>query len=356
MLVWQRLRDILDGHGRAALVTVAATRGSSPREAGARMILTPEGSFTGTIGGGTLEWRAIAMAQARLAREPEARAEVKSFVLGPDMGQCCGGQVDLLFEVMDDRDRATVDDLAVREAAGPFVTAGRIARTGVMREVAEEAMAPGNAELAGGILTEGFGDARRPLLLFGAGHVGRALVLALAPLPFAVDWIDPRADAFPAHVPANVKLVRASDPVDAVRSAPAGAFVLIMSHSHQLDLALCAAALADDRFPYVGLIGSKSKRARFASQLAAAGIPRARIDAMVCPIGIDGIEGKSPAIIAAATAAELLIRDEAVASGAVEVPPLRGGGEGPPPGSGQGPARGQAPAVEGAGKMRRRGP
>lgn len=315
MLVWQRLRDILDAHGRAALVTVAATRGSSPREAGARMIVAPNGAFTGTIGGGTLEWRAIAMAQAALARDTDTRAEVKSFVLGPDMGQCCGGQVDLLFEVMDEREHAAVDDLAAREARGPFVTTGRIVRSGIRREAADTPMSPGDAALAGGVITEGFGESRRPLLLFGAGHVGRALVLAMASLPFAVEWIDPRADAFPAHVPANVKLVRPMDPTEVIRSAPAGAFVLIMSHSHQLDLALCAAALADDRFPYVGLIGSKSKRARFASQLAAAGIPGHRIDAMVCPIGVDGIEGKSPAVIAAATVAELLIRDEAIAAG-----------------------------------------
>jgi xanthine dehydrogenase accessory factor len=345
MLVWQRLRDILDAHGRAALVTVAATRGSSPREAGARMIVTPGGAFTGTIGGGTLEWRAIAMAQAALARDTEARAEVKSFVLGPDMGQCCGGQVDLLFEVMDERERGAVDDLAAREAAGPFVTAGRIARSGIRREVGDTAMEPGDAALVGGVITEGFGESRRPLLLFGAGHVGRALVLALAPLPFAVEWIDPRADAFPTHVPANVKLVRPTDATEAIRSAPAGAFVLVMSHSHQLDLALCAAALADDRFPYVGLIGSKSKRARFASQLAAAGIPRERIDAIVCPIGIEGIKGKSPAVIAAATVAELLIRDEAIAAGRdAPMTDFADSGDGGPP-----------KLVEGARKMRRGG-
>lgn len=343
MPVWQRLREMLESHGRAALVTVAATRGSSPREAGARMIVAPDGAFTGTIGGGTLEWRAIALAQARLAREPEARAEVRSFVLGPDMGQCCGGQVDLLFEVMDERDSSAIDDLAAREAAGPFATIARIVKSGLVRRITEVDQTPGTAALESGMLTEGFGEARRKLLLFGAGHVGRALVLALAPLPFDVTWIDPRADAFPAYVPQNVTLARLADPVEAIRTAPAGAFLLIMSHSHQLDLALCAAALADDRFPYVGLIGSKSKRARFASQLAAAGIAQARIDALVCPIGVDGIESKAPAVIAAATVAELLIRDEAVAADAAAFPPRRSGGGGP------------AKLVEGASAMRGRG-
>jgi xanthine dehydrogenase accessory factor len=155
-------------------------------------------------------------------------------------------------------------------------------------------------------------------------------VLALAPLPFAVTWVDPRPDAFPAHLPANVTMRRLDDPAAALVDAPAGAFVLVMSHSHQLDLALVHAALADDRFPYVGLIGSKSKRARFEKRLAAGGVPGARIAALVCPIGGGAILSKTPAVIAAATAAELLARDEALraaAAGSVETVPLRLSGE-----------------------------
>ncbi len=191
------------------------------------------------------------------------------------MGQCCGGQVDLLFEVVGEGDRPAITAFAEREAAGPFVTAGTLTDSGVDRRLADEAMLPaGSASWSAGRLLEGFGEERRPLLLFGAGHVGRALVLALAPLPFMVEWIDPRDDAFPAYVPANVKLSRLSDPSAAVAGAArADTFVLIMTHSHQLDLALVAAALADDRFPYVGVIGSKSKRARFTRRLAEAGIP-----------------------------------------------------------------------------------
>jgi xanthine dehydrogenase accessory factor len=312
MQVWSRILEAIDRHGRAAMVTVAATRGSVPREAGARMVVHPDGAFSGTIGGGTLEWRAIAMAQAMLNRTAGRRAEVKPFILGPDMGQCCGGQVELLFEEINAGERPQVADFARREAAGTFVTTGRITDGGVARRVSDAAGFQPGASLSNGVIVEGFGDEQRPLLLFGAGHVGRALVLAMAPLPFAITWVDPRPDAFPAHVPANVSLRRPDDAVSAFDDAAAGSFVLVMTHSHQLDLALVARALADERFPYVGLIGSKSKRARFEKRMAAAGIDRARIASLVCPIGVDGIKSKLPATIAAATAAQLIIRDEAL--------------------------------------------
>jgi xanthine dehydrogenase accessory factor len=331
MAVWDRVLAALDRHGRAAMVTVAATRGSAPREAGARLIVHPDGAFAGTIGGGTLEWRALALAQGALADPAAKKAQVRRFALGPELGQCCGGQVDLVVEVIEARQRAGVAALAEREATGRLTTRARVSSAQIEREIVGDGdMTPGSARLEDGVLTEGFGDDRRNLVLFGAGHVGRALVLALAPLPFAVTWVDPRPDAFPAHVPANVTVRRLDDPAAALAEAPAGALVLVMSHSHQLDLALVHAALADDRFPYVGLIGSKSKRARFEKRLAAAGVPRARIAGLVCPIGGGAILSKAPAVIAAATAAELLARDEALraaATGSDETAPLRRSGE-----------------------------
>lgn len=313
MLVWERLCDALDRHGRAAMVTVAATKGSAPREAGARLIVMPDGAFTGTIGGGTLEWRAIALGQAALNAAAAPRTEIRRFALGPELGQCCGGQVDLLIELFDATDRPRLSALAAREAGGAFSTSARVAPPEpVERAVTDATVPPGNASFSHGVLTEGFGDDRRPLLLFGAGHVGRALVLALAPLPFAVSWVDPRPDAFPAYQPGNASLHRLDNPLDAFASAAAGSFVLVMSHSHQLDLALVHVALADRRFPYVGLIGSDSKRKRFEKRLAEAGISRERIAELVCPIGIAGVTSKVPAVIAAATTAELLQRDEAL--------------------------------------------
>jgi xanthine dehydrogenase accessory factor len=316
--VWPRILDGLDRHGRVAMVTMAAIRGSSPREAGARLIVYPDGSFTGTVGGGTLEWKAIAMAQAALAKLDAPKAETRGFALGPELGQCCGGNVELVVELIEGDKREQVAEFARMEAAGPTTTSGRLSREhGVLRAVASTELPPGAAAYAAGLLTEGFGDDRRPLILFGAGHVGRALVLALAPLPFRVTWIDPRPDAFPAHVPGNATTRRADNPVPALADAPHGAFVLVMTHSHQLDLAVVAAALADDRFPYVGLIGSRSKRARFEKRLAASGIALSRIADLVCPIGVDGIAGKAPAVIAAATVAELIMRDEALRAGSM---------------------------------------
>ncbi|MCB1496796.1 MAG: xanthine dehydrogenase accessory protein XdhC [Bauldia sp.] len=319
MLTWRRLLEAIDGRGGAAMVTVAATRGSAPREAGARMIVNRDGTFSGTIGGGTLEWRAIALAQAALERG--SPAERRRFALGPELGQCCGGQVDLVIEVFDQADRDVVAGFAGREARGPFAVTGRfVGRGSLERGLSDEPLEPGTAMLAGGALVEGFGDARRPLLLFGAGHVGKALVLALAPLPFAVSWFDPRPDAFPAYVPANVAPRTFGEPAGAFAGAIPGSFVLVMSHSHQLDLALVQAALSDGRFPYVGLIGSKSKRARFEKRLAAGDVPIERIRQLVCPIGIGDIRSKAPAVIAAATAAQLLERDEAMKAEAARDP------------------------------------
>ena len=154
--------------------------------------------------------------------------------------------------------------------------------------------------------TESYGVARHPVWLFGAGHVGRALALALAPLPFAITWCDSREGAFPAHIPANVTPLRHDAPDALVAEIPAGSFVLVMTHSHPIDLAVTAAALAREDLPYVGLIGSKTKRARFEKRYRELGITDARIAQLACPIGIAGITDKDPAIIAASTAAQLL--------------------------------------------------
>lgn len=315
MLVWARILEALDSRGGAAMVTIASTQGSSPREAGARMIVNADGTFTGTVGGGTLEWRAIALAQSALGTD--RAVERRPFVLGPELGQCCGGQVELVVETFGDSDLQTVAHFADLEEKGRFATRGSLGeRSNLDRTVVKDPIGAGDALFVGDELVEGFGEQQRRLLLFGAGHVGKALVLAMAPLPFTVEWFDPRADAFPTHVPANVTTRQLGDPEGALADAPAQSFALIMSHSHQLDLALVYATLADSRFVYVGLIGSKTKRARFEKRLAAAGIPRDRIDTLVCPIGIGGITSKQPAAIAAATAAQLLASDEAIRTGA----------------------------------------
>lgn len=314
MLVWQRLLEAIDRHGKAAMATVVETRGSAPREAGARIVVLPDASFFGTIGGGTLEWRAIAEMQAALARPQPHYYESRRVALGPELGQCCGGRVDLALEVFDRSRRQEVEILAAAEQAAPFRTRGEQMSDGKLHRTLDPAsmVAIGAARIDHGIVEEGFGDDRRVLYLFGAGHVGRALVLALAPLPFRVVWIDPRPDAFPQHVPANVRCVQPDDTPATLDGAPSGSFVLVMSHSHALDLAIVARALKGQDFAYVGLIGSETKRARFSSQLTGAGLARAEIERLVSPIGVAGIRSKLPAAIAASVAADLLVRDEAM--------------------------------------------
>lgn len=157
---------------------------------------------------------------------------------------------------------------------------------------------------------ERYGEDRTPVLLFGAGHVGRALVLALAPLPFAIRWIDGRADAFPPHVPANATPIRTDDPATEIAAAAPGAFVLVMTHEHALDFAVTAAALGRADLPFVGLIGSATKRARFESRFRNLGLTAERIAGLTCPIGLPGIRGREPAVIAAAVAAQLCLLRE----------------------------------------------
>jgi xanthine dehydrogenase accessory factor len=302
METFRRIIEAIEAEGAAALATVVKTEGSSPRGAGARMVVRPSGRFDGTIGGGELEWRALEDARAALSegRGPARRGVV---ALGPDLGQCCGGRAEWRIETFDKRDLAALAPLGEAERAGAFAVVARLDADGrVARALAEEA-----AQSEQGAWREAHGETTTPVYLFGAGHVGRALALALAPLPFAVRWIDSRDDAFPERAPLNATLAKASDPPTELARAPDGALVVAMTHSHALDLALVAEALSQDRFAYVGMIGSLTKRARLTSQLRAAGLAEARIAKLVCPIGVPGIAGKAPAVIAAAVAAQLLI-------------------------------------------------
>ncbi|WP_334175508.1 xanthine dehydrogenase accessory protein XdhC [Pseudoxanthobacter sp.] len=311
---WRAVEEAVLKTGRAALVTVVEVKGSSPREAGARLVVNGEGGFRGTIGGGALEWRAIAEAGRQMAAGQPVR--LSRIALGPELGQCCGGQVKLLTEVFTAAGLDAVQALAARAAQGPFVTTAAFPAAGPLARQAggEAAAGAAGARLEDGVLTEVFGERRRPVWLFGAGHVGRALVMALAPLPVSVVWLDTRPEAFPAHVPSNVSVRVPGDPAQALAQAPAGTFAVVMTHSHALDLAIVDAALArpEAALPYVGLIGSATKRARFESRLAAAGHLPARIAGLVCPIGGTALKSKLPAMIAAATTYELLVRDEAL--------------------------------------------
>jgi xanthine dehydrogenase accessory factor len=311
MQAFRRLIDAIEAEGLAALVTLARVEGSSPREAGARMVVRPSGGFHGTIGGGALEWAALDAANAalRAGRGPALR---RSLALGPELAQCCGGRVEWRVETFDERDLDDLSPLAIAEAGGAATLRARLQADGRVERALtspdKDRRAPRASDDDG--WTEPIGMSAEPVYLFGAGHVGRALVLALAPLPFAVHWIDSRREAFPAHAPANVALIHAQRPVEELAQAPDGALIVVMTHSHALDLEIVAAALGAKRFGFVGLIGSPTKRARFLSQMRAAGLSSSCLARLVCPIGVKGVEAKEPAVIAASTAAQLLIESE----------------------------------------------
>lgn len=287
MKVWSLIARTVETQGSCALVSVVRAEGSVPREEGARMVVTANG-FHGTIGGGTLEWKALAEAQRLLGKGTQVKMLTQS--LGPDLGQCCGGRMTLAIESFDAASLAQAKDLAAREQAGPFTLANRL---------------PG--------IVENFGERRRAVLVFGAGHVGRALILSLAPLPFDVTWADPRPEAFPGAMPQNVTGF-AGDPLDGLAAAPEGALAVIMSHSHALDLSIADAALRNPAIAHVGLIGSATKRARFERRLVQAGVDKSRVAAMICPIGIGGIRSKLPAAIAVSVAAQVITLDEALSA------------------------------------------
>jgi xanthine dehydrogenase accessory factor len=298
----------------AVLVTVARAEGSVPREPGARMLVDAARLFD-TIGGGHLEYVAAATARAMLAApasEPGHARRLQRIALGPALGQCCGGVAWLAFERIEPhahqhfaamRDmlragRPCLRRVALDGAAPPqleAMAADSHAQTVLRQDAAgarwlEEILAPPSAQL----------------FLFGAGHVGAALVRALAPLPCLVTWIDEREDLFPAALPANVRTDATDVPEAVAAEAPNHASFLVMTHSHALDQRLAETILRRERIGWFGLIGSKTKRAQFEHRLLARGIPAPRLADMVCPIGIPGIAGKEPAVIAIAVAAQLL--------------------------------------------------
>lgn len=304
MNVFARLLEAVEAEGAAALISVTETDGSAPREAGTQMVVRPSGGFNGTIGGGALEWEALALAhQALKAGRGSATRRLQH--LGPDLGQCCGGRVALRIESFDPRDLGSLRELARRVDDGPLTLLleqtpeGRVIRSPAPPDLHRSASVAGTQ-------LEQHGETATNLLLFGAGHVGRALVLTLAPLPFRIRWIDGRPGAFPGVMPGTVTPVASEHGLAELAAAPAGSFVLVMTHSHAIDLDLVTAALRDGKFHYVGLIGSATKRARFNHRMRECGLTAPQIERLVCPIGVSGITDKAPAAIAVATAAQLL--------------------------------------------------
>lgn len=240
------------------LVSVESIVGSTPREPGAKMLVTAVSQY-GTIGGGNLEYQACQIARDQL--ELGADGGLRRFPLGAGLGQCCGGLVNLMFEMLDadsDWSRAEIEQDLIE------------------------------------------------LYLFGAGHVGQALVRALGGLPVNIHWIDTRDDMFPEPSPQGVNRICTDTPEAEIDAAAAGAWFLVMTHDHGLDQRLSEQILKRDDFNYFGLIGSLGKRRNFETRMQRRGIDPQKFARMTCPIGIDGIRGKQPAQIAISVAAEIL--------------------------------------------------
>ena len=242
------LADLQDKGEACVLVTIIEERGSTPRNAGSKMVVTAERIFE-TIGGGHLEYKAMQMAREMLeSRSQDTRLE--RFSLGASLGQCCGGATVLLFEPM--------------------------------------------------------GQPQAQIAVFGAGHVGRALVPLLASLPCKVRWIDSRENEFPEQIPANVQKIVNDEVVDEVENMPPGSYYIVMTHNHQLDLELTAAILQRGDFAYYGLIGSRTKRVKFEHRLRERGFEEPLMARMRCPMGLPEVKGKLPVEIAVSIAGEVI--------------------------------------------------
>ncbi|MEM7278687.1 MAG: xanthine dehydrogenase accessory protein XdhC [Pseudomonadota bacterium] len=306
----------------AVIVTVAGIRGSAPRECGAKMLVTKSETF-GTIGGGQLEHECTRLAVGMLGAGQSL--SVRKFSLGSSMGQCCGGVVDILFEPVDASARIWISQLqslqdkqepaivATRtgERWAKFILAASTTRTpaGLPVKVFERARLLVDAQLGAEQFDEYFLEPVVPtdfnLLVFGAGHVGAAVVRALSAIDCNIRWVDSRAQMF-RKVPAGVQNVVTSEFASEVKGAPSGSFYLIMTHSHALDFEICDQVLRRGDAEYCGLIGSVSKRRRFEKSYKQQGMTDAQLKSLTCPIGVHGISSKKPAELAAAVTAELL--------------------------------------------------
>lgn len=324
----KELFEKIRGLERFVLVTVIEISGSAPREIGARMVVTEE-SETGSIGGGNLEYQAIQSARDLLAHTREFKRRTEFSGLGVTLKQCCGGAVQLMFEAFaGESAQQLVDTLAVAPSDRPrflvtcvsddepaIVVSRRSERNQLPDLVwdAAQTLVAERGETSCMVIdgeTQWFithlNEPPTKIVLFGAGHVGKALVKLLQDLPFQIDWVDSRADIFPAFIPANTRALSPDDLFRFINEQPADVCFVVMTHDHGLDYELCSHILRHRQFSWLGLIGSKTKRLRFEQRLFNEGVDSFTLKRLVCPIGIPAIRGKFPAAIALSTATQLL--------------------------------------------------
>ena len=338
MTAWLDVLAALLAEGTPTVaVTVAGVRGSAPRETGARMLVTRDASI-GTIGGGQLEYECTRLAAGMLGSE--GPGALRRFPLGAAMGQCCGGVVDVLFEPLGATSRSWHEPLlalhrqrrpavlvtSLGDAVGKTLVsdATRADDVALPAEVFDRAMAmlaPGaTSERTDEWLLEPVAESDFHIAVFGAGHVGAAVVDILRRLDCRLRWIDTRRDIFD-DVPPGVDAIESSQPVLEVAAMPSGSFYLVMTHSHALDFDICDRILRRGDAAYCGLIGSATKRRRFEKRFREQGLAPSAIASLTCPIGLPGIDSKRPADIAVGVAAQLLqIRERHAAAAGTAYP------------------------------------
>lgn len=320
----EELADLTAGGERVVVVTVAGIRGSAPREVGAKMIVT-ENETLGTIGGGQLEYQCTRLAFEMLGNDETP--SLRKFPLGSSMGQCCGGVVDILFEPIAIGLPTWLQDLrALHGQREPAVMATHVEGDKLKCVITADNVFGAAADDVGidiiGRARYGLDTGRIAhrsdnwllelvigsdlnIAVFGAGHVGTAVVQTMSSLDCNIRWIDSRRNMF-RHTPANVRAIETPDPSLEVAAMPPGSCFLVMTHSHAIDFDICDRILQRRDAAYCGLIGSVSKRRRFEKRYRAQGMPDELIETLVCPIGVAGISGKKPAEIAVSASAEVL--------------------------------------------------
>lgn len=328
---WLRgLQAAMHAQQACVLITLVKAQGSVPREAGARMLVSEQGSI-GTIGGGHLEWKAIQRAQI-LLEQYQAMSCLESFALGSQLDQCCGGVATLHYEFFPFANILWLDTLIQRWQQGlsttlraypqswPHNGRGRSWLKAPSIQASIELVEQAPDEFC---LTECLNPPQFKVVLFGAGHVAQALVQILRLLACHIVWVDNRADLFPelaSEQEASIDCWVTHPAAFAATQIPAQSFCLVMTHEHSLDLEICAHLLARSDLAYVGLIGSRTKAARFRKRLGEQGLSAEQIANLVCPMGISGIQTKQPTAIAISIAAQLLqLREQSMAAAGEQV-------------------------------------
>jgi xanthine dehydrogenase accessory factor len=327
--------QLLATEGAVVRVVVAQARGSVPRDAGICMLVGAK-RLLGTIGGGQLEWQAVAAARELLGRGGEA-ASLEHFTLATDLGQCCGGVVDVWMECYTAASQAMLGRAQAASERGAAIWRSALAGSTIEHEVVvETSQRPEAARLLaiersaafpqlsvepdGRVtLLERLDEVLPALWIYGAGHVGQALARIAADLPVRLTWIDPRQELLPRPLPGEVSVLQVADPAGTVPSAPAGTYFVVLTHSHTLDYQLCREILRRADQAWVGVIGSRSKAAKFRARLLREGFAAEAVAQLVCPMGLPNIKSKWPSVIAVSVATQLLqamhAPDAATASG-----------------------------------------